>query len=182
MEDNLQVPDSLLTDVSQLIDTARQRVAVAVNAELSMLYWRVGKRINDEVLQDKRAQYGKEVVLSLSRKLTEMYGNGWSEKSLRHCLRAAETFTEDGIVSALRRQLNWTQLKRIMYLSSDLEREFCVPVESLRSFSEGLYGSRRTGNTFAALVQNFTPPPPQQTSFHSDQTHTPPFVPSALPL
>ncbi len=66
--------------------------AVAVNATTTILYWNIGEHVNRDILGNKRAEYGKEVVKSLSRSLTEEYGKGWSEKQLRHCLRIAETF------------------------------------------------------------------------------------------
>jgi len=75
-----------------LIESSRQKVAVAVNSEITMLYWHIGKRINEYVLKDKRAEYGKQIIISLSQQLTKIYGRGWSEKHLRHCLRIAETF------------------------------------------------------------------------------------------
>ncbi len=64
--------------------------------------------VNGEVLGNKRAEYGKEVVKSLSRNLTEEYGKGWSEKQLRHCLRIAETFPDKEILYTLCRQLSWS--------------------------------------------------------------------------
>ena len=113
-----------------------------MNAELTMLYWRIGVRINDEVLLGKRGAYREETVLQLANRLTEMYGKGWSDKSLRHCLRVAETFTGDEIVSAVRRQLNWTQVKRIMYLKSDTQRAFYIEMcahECNNMFRQGSY-------------------------------------------
>lgn len=74
-----------------LIEASRQQVASTVNAALTMLYWNVGKKINDAILGDKRAEYGKQIVQSLARQLQIEYGNGWNEKQLRHCLRFAET-------------------------------------------------------------------------------------------
>lgn len=53
-----------------------QNVAVAVNAEIALLYWNIGKRINQEVLNFNRAEYGKQIVATLSRQLTEEYGSG----------------------------------------------------------------------------------------------------------
>jgi hypothetical protein len=50
--------DALFGDVASLIDSARQRAAVAVNSELVMLYWSVGKRVREEVLGGERAAYG----------------------------------------------------------------------------------------------------------------------------
>lgn len=114
----------LFTDVALLIEESKKYVAHTVNTTLSILYWKIGKRINLEVLQNKRAEYGKQIVVSLTRQLTEKYGKGWDEKTLRHCLRSAETFSENLIISATQRQLGWTHLKTIMYLKDDLQREF----------------------------------------------------------
>lgn len=103
----------LLGDVVHLIDAARQRTAVAVNAELTLLYWRVGRRIRDELLGGERADYGAEIIKSLAAALTEAYGRGWSEKQLRHCLRAAETFSDEAALRDLCQVLTWTHIKTL---------------------------------------------------------------------
>lgn len=114
----------LYTDVCRIIDDTRNRVAIFVNSEVCLTNWRVGKRIKEDVLFNKRAEYGKQIVKNLSVRLTERYGKGWSEKTLRHCLRAAETFSENEIVSAVQRQFSWTSLKMVMYISDPLARQF----------------------------------------------------------
>ena len=121
-----QMPESqqLYTDVCHIIDETRTRVAVYVNAEVCHTNWLIGKRIKEDVLYNKRAEYGKQVVKELSQRLSERYGKGWSEKTLRHCLRAAETFSESDIVSAVQRQFSWTHLKSIMYIPDELARKF----------------------------------------------------------
>ena len=120
------LPESqlLYTDVCRIIDDTRTRVAVYVNSEVCMTNWRIGRRIKEDVLYNKRAEYGKQVIKNLSVQLTERYGKGWSEKTLRHCLRSAETFTESDIVSAVQRQFSWSHLKSIMYISDPLARKF----------------------------------------------------------
>lgn len=105
--------EQLYTDVCQLIETTRQRIAISVNSEAIMMNWQIGWRIKEDILQNQRAEYGKEIVKNLAFRLTEKYGNGWSHKKLLHCLRAAETFSEDEIVSALRRQLTWTHYTQL---------------------------------------------------------------------
>ena len=70
----------LVEEIRQLIDAARQRAATAVNAEISRLYWQVGHRIQQEVLQGKRAEYGKQVIAGLSNQLTQAYDKGWGER------------------------------------------------------------------------------------------------------
>ena len=126
-QENIAIlPESqtLYSDVCRIIDDTRTRIAVYVNAEVCHTNWLIGKRIKEDVLYNKRAEYGKQVVKGLSVRLTEKYGRGWSEKTLRHCLRAAETFSESDIVSAVQRQFSWTHLKSIMYISDELARKF----------------------------------------------------------
>ena len=114
----------LYTDVCRIIDDTRNRVAIYVNSEVCLTNWRIGKRIKEDILFNKRAEYGKQIVKNLSVRLTERYGKGWSEKTLRHCLRSAETFSENEIVSAVQRQFSWTSLKTVMYISDPLARQF----------------------------------------------------------
>ncbi len=85
----------LFHSIASLIEQSRRRVAVAVNTELVNLYWNIGKAIKHEILQNKRAEYGKQIIATLSQQLTENYGSGWSEKQLNHCLRSAETIELD---------------------------------------------------------------------------------------
>ncbi|MCF0064867.1 DUF1016 N-terminal domain-containing protein [Dyadobacter chenwenxiniae] len=115
-------PTELISSVKQLIKESRARVAVAVNAEITMLYYQIGKRINDDVLRNSRAEYGKQIVSALSADLILEYGSGWGEKHLRHCMHFANVFSDSSIVYALRRQLSWTHFKSLMYIDDELKR------------------------------------------------------------
>ncbi|MDP3664387.1 MAG: PDDEXK nuclease domain-containing protein [Nitrosomonas sp.] len=133
---HLPVSDAVLVaDIRQLIDSARQRTALAVNAELTLLYWQIGRRIQDEVLKGERAAYGQQIVQTLAAQLTVAYGRGWGEKQIRHCLRAAETFPDEAIVSALRGQLSWTHIKTLMYLDDPIKRDFYIELCRLEGWS-----------------------------------------------
>ncbi len=101
MDNKLENINSLFSEIKLLIKEARQTVAVAVNAATTILYWNIGRRVNNEILENKRAEYGKEVVKGLSIELTQEFGKGWSEQHLRHCLRFAETFPDKEILYAL---------------------------------------------------------------------------------
>ena len=116
----------LFDDVCKIIDGARNRVATYANTEVCLTNWYIGKRIKEDVLYNRRAEYGQQIVKNLSLRLVNRYGNGWGEKKLRHCLRAAETFSEEDIVSATQRQLTWTHLKTLMYIKDPLARQFYV--------------------------------------------------------
>ena len=134
---NLSPPDSerLFSEVRGLIDAARQRVALTVNAELTLLYWQVGRQLQTTVLAGERADYGKEVVKRLSERLGEVYGRGWSEQQLWHCLRLAETFPDEAILYALRRELSWTHIRTLMYLDDPLKRDFYTELSRVGGWS-----------------------------------------------
>lgn len=114
----------LFNDLKSIINASKHEVAVSVNAILTATYWQIGNRISTEVLNQKRASYGEEILKNLSHQLTSEFGKGWSTKQLLHCLRFAETFTDYKIVSAVQRQLSWTHLKTIIYIKEPLAREF----------------------------------------------------------
>lgn len=71
---NANQQNMMLADIRRLIEDCRQKVAVAVNAGLTAMYCHIGERINREVLSGERAAYGKQIVATLSRQLTEEYG------------------------------------------------------------------------------------------------------------
>jgi len=108
MSKTLNALNPIASDIKQMIDTSRQNVAIAVNSEITLLYWKIGKRINEEVLGNERAEYGKQVVMMLAKQLTEEYGKGWGENQLIHL---ATVFSDEQIVYALRTQLSWTLSK-----------------------------------------------------------------------
>ena len=119
-----QQESQLYNDVCQIIDGARSRIATYVNTEACLTNWYVGKRIKEDVLYNKRAEYGKQVVRNLSIKLTERYGTGWGYEKLKHCVRSAYLFSEEEIRYATRTQLNWTHLRSLMGIKDPLERQF----------------------------------------------------------
>jgi hypothetical protein len=57
----------LAADIRALVETARLRAARTVNAELVLLYWRIGDRIRRDILGEARAQYEEQIVSTLSR-------------------------------------------------------------------------------------------------------------------
>jgi len=70
----------LFVSIKELIEESKQQVAVAVNATMTALYWNVGNHINKEILNNERAEIGKQIVQSLSVQLEAEYGKGWGEK------------------------------------------------------------------------------------------------------
>ena len=98
MSNEININDKLFPEIKRLIEKGKQQVALAINVGLSATYWHIGKRINEDVLDNKRADYGKKILQSLSAKLTEEYGAGFSSKNLRHMMKFAEVFPDEQIV------------------------------------------------------------------------------------
>ncbi len=111
------LPSTLVVDIRTLVHEARASVAVAVNSGMTMLYWRIGKRVNEDVLKGERAEYGKQIVSTLSRQLVQEYGTSFSEKNLRRMMQFGEAFPDEQIVVSLIRQLTWTHFLALIPLT-----------------------------------------------------------------
>lgn len=115
---------NLLGDIRKVIEAAREQTACAVNSTLVIMYWQIGKRIREDVLQNERAEYGKEVLQTLSGKLTQEYGRGFDRRNLHYMVRFAELFPDKQIVNALRSQLSWTHFRELLSIEEQLKRDF----------------------------------------------------------
>lgn len=125
----------LLHDVKQLIEQSKRQIAISVNATLSLLYWEVGKRINQETLGTGRAEYGKQIIGTLAEQLILEHGSSFSEKNLRRMIQFATAFPEKEIVVSLIRQLSWTHLLAIIPINDPLKREFYLEMCKLEKWS-----------------------------------------------
>jgi len=121
---NKSISGDLIGDIHRLIETARHNVAVTVNAGLTILYWQIGSRIRQDILKEKRADYGEKIISTLSIQLVKEFGNGFSRPNLFRMVRFAEIFPEGKIVSTLSRQLSWSHFVEIIPLKDDLQRDF----------------------------------------------------------
>ena len=108
----------LLEQLLNLIEQSKKQVAIQVNSELTLLFWQVGKHINEYVLQNQRADYGKRIFPTLSIKLQEKYGRNFEEKNLRRMSQFAEQFGDYKIVVPLARQLSWSHFLILLPLKN----------------------------------------------------------------
>jgi predicted nuclease of restriction endonuclease-like (RecB) superfamily len=114
----------LLTELRELILTAREQVARAVNAGLVLLNWQIGNKIRNEILKGRRAEYGEEILSTVSKELTREFGQGYSTPNLSRMIRFVEVFPDSEIVSALSKELGWSHFVEILPLENDLKRDF----------------------------------------------------------
>lgn len=125
----------LLAEVRDLILTAREAVARTVNAGLTLLYWEIGTRIRTDVLKEKRADYGKEILHTLSAQLEKEFGRGFSQRNLAHMVKLAEVFPDRVILQSLIAKLGWTHFQHIIYLDDELKRDFYAEMCRMENWS-----------------------------------------------
>jgi predicted nuclease of restriction endonuclease-like (RecB) superfamily len=111
--------ENLLRDLRSLIDQGRHQAVAAVNSAITVTYWHVGKRINEEVLHGERAEYGKQIVASLAKELVARYGKSFEARNLRRMMQFTEVFPDFEIVSPLVSQLSWTHFTILISLQSN---------------------------------------------------------------
>lgn len=130
-----KIERQLFQDISQIIEESQQAVAISVNAEMTTRNWRVGKAVNECILQSQRAEYGKQVMSNVAQELSSKYGNTWNDKMLWHCNKFFVIFPDEQILSALRRELTWTHLKTLIYINEPLKRDFYLEICKLERWS-----------------------------------------------
>lgn len=128
--------ESLMIDLRQIIDEARGRVAATANCELTMMYWHIGMRINRDILGNQRAQYGKQIVATVSRQLQLLYGTkGFETRSIRRMMQFAQRFSEEQIVSTLSTQLSWSHIIEVLPIKDSLQSEFYLTMAASQRWS-----------------------------------------------
>ena len=108
------IENDLLIELSQLIEQSKQQVAVQANSAITILFWQVGNRINQDILQNKRAIYSKQIVSTLFTQLENKYGRNFEVKNFRRIMQFAEQFSDKQIVVTLSLQLSWSHFLAII--------------------------------------------------------------------
>ena len=116
--------DTLHAELRSLIASSCQRLAGAVNAELTRLYWNVGQRLRSEVLGEGRTSYGAQLLDQLGQQLTQEFGRGFESRNLRRMVKFAEGLPAAAIVSTLSTQLSWSHMVAIVALKTPQARQF----------------------------------------------------------
>jgi predicted nuclease of restriction endonuclease-like (RecB) superfamily len=140
----------ILADLRELIHSARHRVATVANAEQTLLYWRLGKRIAIENLTEGRAEYGKQILATVSQELMAEFGRGFTYTAIIRMLQFYQAFPEEQIVTKLSAQLGWSHFIEILPIKPPLAREFYAemcrverwPVRTLRQKISGMLYER----------------------------------------
>lgn len=131
----LEQNKDLVQELKLLIQETKKNVATAVNSSLTLMYWTIGQKIQEDILNTSRANYGKEIVNSVSTQLVKDFGSGFSKRNLFHMIRFFKVFTNEKIVHALSTQLSWTHFRTLIQIEDDLKRNFYIEMTKLDKWS-----------------------------------------------
>ncbi len=114
----------LLSDLRSLIQSARQRVATVANSTTTLLYWHLGRRLLAVDLRHERAEYGKQILATVSRELTAEFGRGFGYATINRAIQFCQCFADLEIVSTLSAQLGWSHFIELLPITDPLGRDF----------------------------------------------------------
>jgi len=114
----------LLKDLAYIIKQGKRQATAQVNSVLTITYWHIGSRINEHILGNERAEYGKEIVVTLARQLEQLYGRSYSARNVRRMMQFAEEFPDVQIVTSLMTQLSWTHFLELFPLKTQEQKMF----------------------------------------------------------
>lgn len=117
------VSKELLSGVSQIIEQAKQKVALYLNRETTLMYWSIGQFILQNLKENNRTAYGNQILATLSQLLTEKFGKGYSYSALTRMCKIAGIWDQETIAT-VSQQLSWSHLIELATIKDDLKREF----------------------------------------------------------
>lgn len=125
----------LLNDLVTLIENTKKQVVSYANSSLTLLFWHIGDRILRHTLQNRRAEYGKQIVVTVSRELQKQYGRNYEEKNLRRMIQFSEKYPDIDKVATLSRQLSWSHFLVLIPIKDPKARDFYASFAYENSYS-----------------------------------------------
>jgi predicted nuclease of restriction endonuclease-like (RecB) superfamily len=135
--------------------------------------------IRKNVLGEERAEYGQQIISTLSKQLILDYGEGYSERNLAYMIRFAETFPRKDILHTVCAKLSWSHIRRIIYLDDDLKRTFYVEMCRLEGWSVRVLEEKISGMLYERTAISKKPAKlikQELKSLHKEDTLTPDLV------
>lgn len=115
--------NQLISNLKNIIIDSKNNAIINVNSILTMMYWEIGNTINQEILKNNCAEYGKSIVVTVSQQLQAEFGKGFEEKNLRRMIQFASIFEKEKVASLIR-HLSWTHFLVVLPLKDEIQRDF----------------------------------------------------------
>ncbi|MDR1999377.1 MAG: PDDEXK nuclease domain-containing protein [Frankiaceae bacterium] len=115
--------DGLYEAAADLVERSRVVVAHVANAVLVAANWRLGHLIDTEILHRGRAEYGKQILATLSQRLTARFGSGFDPTNLNRMVNFSRGWSPQ-ILATLSQELSWSHVRELIPLKTDEARAF----------------------------------------------------------
>lgn len=127
--------ENLVQELKELIVSTKEKVVISVNSSLTLMYWHVGFKINKNILKNNRAEYGKEIIATVSQQLCIEFGRGYSKRNIADMIKFSQIFNDVTILQTLSAKLSWSHFREIIYMDDSLKIEFYLHMSSIDNWS-----------------------------------------------
>ena len=122
---NITTNNEFSNKIIGLIEKSKKDIVQVINSQMVMTYWNIGKEIFlEEQKGQERAEYGKEVIDTLSTVLTEKYGKGFSSSNLKRMRKFYTIFNNEKISATVSHQFSWSHFVEFIKIDDSIKREF----------------------------------------------------------
>ena len=114
----------LYSKISNLITAKKYTVSRAVNSAIIFLYWEIGETICKDILQNHKAEYGKNIINEVAKQLSQNYGKGFDRTAIFRMVQFYQEFPDKEKVATLSQQLTWSHFVVLLPIEDELKRDF----------------------------------------------------------
>ncbi len=140
-----RITTELFHDIQDLIESAKRHVAKEFNLTYVLLNWHIGLRINQAILNNDRAEYGKQIVDNLSKQLQHQYGQGYDKTALSRMIKFAKLYPDENIVATLSQQLSWSHVVKLITIPDPIKRDFYAEMCQLEQWDVRTFNKKISG-------------------------------------
>ncbi len=127
MDNKLQLPvnfDGIYQEITDIIETRKTNAKIAVNNEQLSMCWEIGRCLTHDVMGSEKAEYGKQVVAEISRRLTIQYGTGYNKTAVFRMIQFYKEFEDVEKLAILAQQLTWSHFIELLPIEDEQKRNF----------------------------------------------------------
>lgn len=116
--------EALFRGIEHLIEHTARKVAVSLNVEIANLYWLIGNYIITQVHYETYSQYGGQILATLSQRLTERFGRGYTYSALTRMVKVAREYSDLSMFATLSQTLSWSHFVELSSIEDKTKRLF----------------------------------------------------------
>jgi len=126
--------EQLLFGIEQLIEQTGRKIAIYLNSEVSHLYWSIGNHIVSEIQYETYSEYGQQILATLSQRLTEKFGKGYTYSALTRMVKVAEIYNEE-MFATVSQTLSWSHFIELVSIEDPTKRLFYQQMSIVENWS-----------------------------------------------